>query len=142
MLLKVLRWVLKSKRITISDFIFTLREAGGPYRLHRVSWIMFPETLANIFDGVYDKMSYDGYFRENNLNEHIIAMGFKKLMVYLMFSIWNGKPIQKKEIRIWINDITSLINYLLVKDRKENGLKYWEETTLNHLNQLSYNGVI
>lgn len=92
--------------------------------------------------GVYDKMSYDGYFRENNLNEHIIAMGFKKLMVYLMFSIWNGKPIQKKEIRIWINDITSLINYLLVKDRKENGLKYWEENTITHLNQLSYNGVI
>lgn len=74
LLLKVLRWVLKSKRITISDFIFTLREAGGPYRLHRVSWIMFPETLANIFDGVYDKMSYDGYFRENNLNEHIKAI--------------------------------------------------------------------
>ena len=59
-----------------------------------------------------------------------------------MFSIWNGKPIQKKEIRIWINDITSLINYLLVKDRKENGLKYWEENTITQLNQLSYNGVI
>lgn len=142
LLLKVLRWVLESKRITISDFIFTLREAGGPYRLHRVSWIMFPETLANIFDGVYDKMSYDGYFRENNLNEHIIAMGFKKLIVYIMFSIWNGKPIQKKEIRTWINDITSLINYLLVKDKKEEGLKYWEENTINQLNQLSYNGVI
>lgn len=133
LLLKVLRWVLKSKRITMSYFIFTLREAGGPYRLHRVSWIMFPETLANIFDEVYDKMSYDGYFRENNFNEHIIAMGFKKLIVYLMFSIWNGKPIQKKEIRIWINDITSLIYSLLVEDKKECGLKYWKENTIKQV---------
>ena len=133
LLLKVLRWVLKSKRITISDFIFTLREAGGPYRLHRVSWIMFPETLANIFDGVHDKMSRDGYFKENNLNEHIIAMGFKKFMIYLMFSIWNGKPIQKKEIRIWIRDITNLIYSLLVEDKKEGGLKYWEENTIKQV---------
>ena len=133
LLLKVLRWVLKSKRITISDFIFTLREAGGPYRLHRVSWIMFPETLANIFDGVHDKMSRNGYFKENNLNEHIIAMGFKKFMIYLMFSIWNGKPIQKKEIRIWIRDITNLIYSLLVEDKKEGGLKYWEENTIKQV---------
>lgn len=133
LLLKVLRWVLKSKRITISDFIFTLREAGGPYRLHRVSWIMFPETLANIFDGVHDKMSRDGYFKENNLNEHIIARGFKKFMIYLMFSIWNGKPIQKKEIRIWIRDITNLIYSLLVEDKKEGGLKYWEENTIKQV---------
>lgn len=111
LLLKVLRWVLKSKRITISDFIFTLREAGGPYRLHRVSWIMFPETLANIFDGVRDKMTRDGYFKENNLNEHIIAMGFKRFITYLMFSIWNGKPIGQKEIRTWIDDVDSFISY-------------------------------
>lgn len=50
-----------------------------------------------------------------------------------MFSIWNGKPIQKKEIRIWINDITSLIYSLLVEDKKEGGLKYWEENTIKQV---------
>lgn len=45
-------------------------------------------------------------------------------------------------MRVWINDITSIINYLLVKDKKEEGLKYWEENTITQLNQLSYNGVI
>lgn len=88
----------------------------------------------DIFEGVYDKMSYDGFFKENNLNEHIMAMGFRKLAIQLMFSIWNGKPIGQKEIKIWVDDIDSLIRYLLVNNRKEEGIKYWEENTVEQIN--------
>lgn len=135
LLYKLLRKALENDRITIPEFIIMLRESfSNGYTLSKLSWVQFPTTLCDIFEGVYDKMSYDGFFKENNLNEHIMAMGFRKLAIQLMFSIWNGKPIGQKEIKIWVGDIDSLIRYLLVNNRKEEGIKYWEENTIKQIN--------
>lgn len=42
-------------------------------------------------------------------------------------------PYKKKEIRTWIQDITNLIYTLLVGDKKEEGIKYWEENTIKQI---------
>ena len=33
-----------------------------------------------------------------------------------------------------VDDIDSLIRYLLVNNRKEEGIKYWEENTIKQIN--------
>ena len=98
LLYKLLRKALENDRITIPEFILMLREPfSNGYTISKLSWVQFPTTLCNIFESIYDKMSYDGFFKENNLNEHIMAMGFRKLAIQLMLSIWDGKPIGQKK---------------------------------------------
>lgn len=129
----LLRLALQSRRISVYQFIITLRETPiDTYRLLSNSWVMFPTNLLDVFVNTYEEMARGGYFNHKE-NDQIIYHGVGPIFSKIMLCIWGGKAIGKKEIRTWITDLTGFIYHILKDDKKEEGIKFWEETTINQI---------
>lgn len=130
---ELLRLALQSRRISVYQFIITLRETPiDTYRLLSNSWVMFPTNLLDVFVNTYEEMARGGYFNHKE-NDQIIYHGVGSIFSKIMLCIWGGKAIGKKEIRTWITDLTGFIYHILKDDKKEEGIKFWEETTINRI---------
>lgn len=133
LLLKVLRLALEAKRISVYQFIITLIEIPfDTHELLRNSWVMFPTNLLDIFVNIYERMSERGYFKQIE-NDQIIYHEVRPIFSKIMLSIWGGEVISKKEVRIWITDLTGFIYHILRDDKKGEGIKLWEETSISRI---------
>lgn len=134
LILKVLRFAFQSRRISVYQFIITLRETPiDTYKLLSNSWVMFPTNLLDVFVYTYEQqVSVKGFFKQKE-NDQIIYHGVGPVFSKIMLCIWGGNAIEKKEIRTWITDITGFIYHVLKDDKKEDGIKFWEENTINQI---------